>query len=464
MNMQKQKTKVDHDVVVIGAGLAGLTAATQLTDRGFDVRVLEARDRVGGRNEGGTFADGQPIELGGQWVGPTQDEVLKLIEQVGLETFTVYDEGESLLAHNGQLSRGDNDNFGLPPASAQELSRLVELIDTTCASFDLERPWESPEAQRLDAMTTREWLDEHCRDDLAREFLEVMLVTLLAAEAEEHSALHFLFYMASGGGLHRLMITIGGAQEARVLGGTHQISERLAERLGEAVQLNHEVLSIRYEQLMDSAENVVTVETVHGTVTANRAIVALPPMLAGRLRYDPPMPANRDALTAQVPAGYVIKFQAMYDTPFWRDNGLSGEAMSLEHSVSLTYDNCVPNSDKGILVGFVEGHHAKAFNSLDEDQRRERILADLVELFGTEAAEPTDFLQRNWNEQPFTRGCYGGRLGTGVWTHLGRYLREPVGPIHWASAETAAVWSGYMDGAVRSGQRAAQEIADALPR
>lgn len=462
MNLSNQASEPDHDVVIIGAGLAGLTAATRLVDRGLNVCVFEARDRVAGRNEGGTFANGQPIELGGQWVGPTQDEVLKLIEDLGLETFTVYDEGESLLAHNGKLSRGDSENFGLPPGSARELIRVIELIDTICASFDLERPWASPEAERLDTMTTREWLDRNCHDDLAREFLEVMLVTLLSAEAEEYSALHFLFYMASGGGLHRLMITIGGAQEARVLGGTHQISERLAERLGEVVNLNEEVVGVRYTDMADPATSRISIDTTHKTVTAKRVIVAIPPMLAGRLRYEPPMPANRDALTALVPAGYVIKFQAMYETPFWRDEGLSGEVLSLDHSVSLTYDNGVPGSEKGILVGFVEGHHAKDFNKLTEDERRERMLHDLAEFFGPQAKAPIDFLQRNWNEEPFTRGCYGGRLGTGVWTQLGEYLREPVGPIHWASAETAAVWSGYMDGAVRSGQRAADEVTNVL--
>lgn len=462
MNPQQQVSRLDHDVIVIGAGLAGLTAATELVDRGLDVRVLEARNRVAGRNEGGTFTNGQAIELGGQWVGPTQDEVLKLIEDLGLETFTVYEEGETLLAHNGELARGDSENFGLPPTSAQELIRVIELIDATRASFDLERPWASPEAARLDRMTAREWLHENCRDELAREFLEVLLVTLLAAEVEEYSALHFLFYMASGGGLHRLMITIGGAQEARVLGGTHQISERLAQRLGEVVSLNEEVVGIRYTDGESPSESRVLVDTIHQTLTAKRVVVALPPMLAGRLRYEPAIPANRDALTAAVPAGYVIKFQAMYETPFWRDSGLSGEVLSLDHSVSLTYDNCVPDSDKGILVGFVEGHHAKKFNTFTEDERRERILQDLGEFFGPQATHPIDFLQRNWNEEPFTRGCYGGRLGTGVWTQLGEYLREPVGPIHWASAETSAIWNGYMDGAVRSGQRAAEEIAQKL--
>lgn len=449
------------DVAIVGAGLAGLTAATELAKHGLDVVVLEARDRVAGRNENGTFSDGQSIELGGQWVGPTQDAVLKLAADLGLQTFTVHDEGESLLLYAGNRSRGDNDTFGLPPESAAEFSRLVELIDSTCATFDVERPWESPEARRLDAMTTAEWLTENCRDDLAREFLDVMLVTLLAAESEEYSALHFLFYMASGGGLHRLMITIGGAQEARILGGTHQLSERLAEDLGGAVRLEEEVVTIRQQSEADTDGQVI-IETVRGTHTAKRVIVAVPPTLAGRLRYDPPMPANRDALTQQIPAGDVIKFQAQYETPFWRDDDLSGEAFSLDHSVALTYDNCVPDSDRGILVGFVEGHHAKVFNELNEDERQHRILADLVDMFGPEAGEPIDFLQRNWKEEPFTRGCYGGRLGTGLWTHLGEHLCKPVGLIHWAGAETATVWNGYMDGAIRSGQRAAEEATASL--
>lgn len=445
-----------YDVAVAGAGLSGLTAATELAAHGLDVVVLEARDRVAGRNEGGRFANGQPIELGGQWVGPTQDAVLTLIADLELQTFPVHDEGESLLLYGGKRSQGSAETFGLPAESAAEFSRLVELIDTTCRSIDLERPWESPEAPRLDRMTVTGWLDENCRDGLAREFTEVMLATIFAAESEEYSALHCLFYLASGGGLHRMMTTIGGAQDARVLGGTHQISERLAQRLGDAVNLDEEVLAIRY------GSDGVEVETIHRTIRAKRVLVTLPPLLAGRLRYDPPLPANRDALTSQMPAGNVIKFQVMFQTPFWRHEGLSGTVLSLDHDVSLVYDNCVPDSADGILVAFVEGHHAKAFHELGKDERARRVLANLVEFFGPRAAEPVELLQRSWSEEPFTRGCYGGRLGTGLWTHLGAHLRAPVGPIHWAGAETSTVWNGYMDGAIRSGQRAAAEIRHAL--
>src|SRR5699024_4488698 len=264
------------------------------------------------------------------------------------------------------------------------------------------------------------------------------------------------FYLGSGGGLHRMMLTIGGAQESRVRGGTHQLSERLAQRLGARVLLDEEVFRIAGWDGAAAADGgvgtgtgVVTVTTAHRTLRCDRVVVAVPPTMATRLAYDPPLPAGRDLAQSHMMPGDVLKFQVEYDRPFWREAGLSGTVLSLETDVSLVYDNCVPDSPAGILVAFVEGRHARAFHDIGEQERARRIVDDLTVFFGDAAARPTEVLQRNWSEEPYTRGCYGGRFATGLWTTVGAHLAAPTGQIHWAGAETARVWNGYIDGAIR---------------
>ena len=457
-----QKVTSSHDVVVVGAGISGLTAAEELVQQGLDVLVLEARDRVGGRTEGGHFASGTPIELGGQWVGPTQDEVLALAQRLGLETFTVHDEGLSLLFAGGRRTASADDTFGLGRHAAQAFRSLVELIDETAARLVPGEPWNAPDAASLDRMTAAEWLTTHCADDAARDFAHTMLASIFAAEADEYSALHMLFYLGSGGGLHRMMLTIGGAQESRILGGTHQLSEGLAERLGERVVLGAEVLGIEnWDASSPAGEFPVRVRTRGGDHECRAVVVALPPVMASRVRFDPPLPANRDIALSHMAAGNVIKFQVEYETPFWRGDGLSGTVLSTDHDVSLVYDNCVPDSQRGILVAFVEGRHARAFNELSQEARAAAVVGDLTAFFGERAAHPVEVLQRNWSEERFTRGCYGGRFATGLWTTVGRDLARPCGRIAWAGSETASTWNGYIDGAIRAGQRAADEAHQA---
>jgi monoamine oxidase len=186
--------------------------------------------------------------------------------------------------------------------------------------------------------------------------------------------------------------------------------------------------------------------------------VALPPTLAGRIRYSPALPPLRDQLTQQVPMGYVTKVQIAYSEPFWRAEGLSGSVFSLDDEVSVIFDNSPPDLNCGVLLGFLEGGHARRAGKLAPEERRELVLSRFAKFFGPRAADPDEYVERDWAAEEWSRGCYGGRFGTGGWTGYGEALREPVGRIHWAGTETAEVWNGYMDGAVGSGERAAREV------
>ena len=303
----------DVDVVVVGGGLAGLSSARDLVSADLSVVVLEARNRVGGRNHGGFLSNGVPVEFGGQWIAPTQEAVYRLVSEVGLETYATYDEGEHITFYDGSAFRYADETFGLPPGTAMELGRIFDAIETGAEAVASSSPWKTPGADDLDRVTLDNWLSGQVNDPLALRFLRAMVPAIFSAESPEMSLLHFLFYVKSAGGLNSLLSTTGGAQESRILGGAHLISERVAQQLGTRVKLGVPVHAIRQDQ------RGATVFFKGGDVRGKDVIVSIPPTLSGRIRYEPPLPALRDALTQQIPAGSVIKIQVGYESPFWRE-------------------------------------------------------------------------------------------------------------------------------------------------
>ncbi len=444
------------DVVVVGAGFAGLTAARRLQQEGRSVVVLEARDRVGGRILNHTFADGTIVELGGQWVGPTQDRVLALADELGVGTFPSYEQGDNLLGIDGGARRWADETFGLDEDALIDVAETQAALEAMAATIPLDAPWDAPNARELDAQTVESWLVANMKTETGRRFWRTLIPAIFSADTDQMSLLHFLFYVHSGGMIDMLVATGGGAQDSRVVGGSQTIALRAAEELGDAVHLGCPVHLIR-----DDGEGVEVVHE-HGSVRGERVIVALPPALAGRVRYSPALPGRRDHLTQQVPMGAVIKIQIRYEEPFWREDGLSGFVVSLDDPIGVMFDNSPQDLRSGVLLGFFEGEHATAASLMDADERRALALQCFSKYFGERAVHPVEYIEQDWTAEEFSRGCYGGRMGTGVWTRYAQALSEPVGRIHWAGTETAAVWNGYMDGAVRSGERAAEEALTAL--
>lgn len=442
-----------RDVIVVGAGIAGLSAAREIAAAGHSVAVLEARRRVGGRTLNREIGGGEVVEIGGQWVGPTQNKVLALIDELGLETFDTYIEGKNVYYRDGTRQLYEGTIPPANPASLAEVAVTIEKLNSMASTVPPNAPWKAPNAPAWDGQTFETWLLSNNLTPEARELIELAIASIFSAEPRDLSLLFVLFYIATAAGdLNLLINTEGGAQERRIVGGSQRISLAMADDLGKAVRLRQPVRTIH------RGKGVVEVRTSKETWTAKRVIVTLPPALIGSIRFRPDLPAQRAQLDQRVPMGTVIKCMALYDRPFWRDQGLSGMATSNTGQVRLTFDNSPPDGSPGVLLGFIEGQTARALAAAPQRQRRAAMLDSIARYFGPEAKNPRRYIDKSWAKDRWSRGCYVGFTPPGVLIGYRNAIREPIGPIHWAGTETASEWAGYMDGAVDSGYRAAAEV------
>jgi monoamine oxidase len=455
------------DVVVVGAGLAGLSSARAIAHAGHSVIVLEARDRVGGRTWNRPITGGSYIDAGAEFVGPTQDRIKALAQAVGVETFPTYNSGNNVYWKDGKretyAASGPTGIAPPDPAYLPDIAQIVEKLNKMAKEIDVKAPWKAKEAVEWDSETFYTWLKAN---ELNPDFLRLASTAtdaIFGQEPRDLSLLYVVYYIAASGDetnqgtFERNFQTGGGAQQERLVGGSQLISIKVAAELGSSVVLNAPV-----QRIVQSAQGVkVYVGRQH--VSAKLAIVAIPPALAGRIEYEPLLPALRDQLTQRTPMGSYAKVDVVYESPFWRAEGLTGQAVSVNGPVRVTFDSTPKEGSPGVLLGFIGGTDARGWYGLPPEQRRQAVIDNFANYFGEKARKPLQYVENAWADERFSRGDPVAGLPPGVLLDFGTALRAPVGRIHWAGTETSDFWTGYMDGAVRSGERAANEVLAELP-
>lgn len=449
---------VDVDCCVVGAGFAGLTAARRLRQAGQRVAVLEARDRVGGRTWTEVLDDDTVIERGGAWVGPGQDGINGLIDEMGVATYKQYVAGENLMVIEGKAHRYEGTvPLTLSPWVTVNLGVAFMAIDEMAKRIPLDAPWEAEGAHDLDAQSLGSWLSmpTNVSSATARDLLATALGGIYTSDPDELSMLWVLFQLGSGGGPSFFLGTEGAAEDARPVGGMGAVSGPMAAELGGALHLSQPVRRIVQD------DGGVTIRTESLAVRAARVVVAVPPAIANRITYEPMLPVDRAQLMQRSPFGAVQKVAAVYDQPFWRGDGLTGESAATHSPVPITIDACGPSGSPGILNAFVVGAAAREMTTMPADERRRVVLREIVGRFGDRAGTPTDYIEQDWTAEPYTVGGMLCHLPPGVLTQFGRAIARPCGRIHWAGTETSPAMYGSIDGAVRSGERVAREVIEA---
>jgi monoamine oxidase len=446
-------TDLSVDVAVVGGGLSGLTAARELMNAGKSVVVLEASGRTGGRVQNGQVGDGV-CELGGEWVSSKQLHIQAMLDEFDIEIFPTYSTGSTTLFYDGKATPFEGQVPPLPDVATLEIVAGIAALDLLSMDVPVDAPHTAPQAEAWDTQSVAEWIEENAITPAAKTTLSTIAAGPVCGDPRDMSLLHLLFIIRSHGSVEELVAIKGGGLESRVVDGSGVLIEKLTEALGDKIRLNSPV------RLIDQTGSKVRITADSGVVVADRVIVAVAPNMAGRIAYDPPMPVARDQLSQRTPMGWGIKCFASYPTPFWREAGLNGFVNNLTPGgiLSGVFDNSPPSGTPGVLYGLIEGESSLNWGTRPAEERKAAVLEAFSAYFGSEASEPTDYLEQNWAEEPWIRGGAAAIFLPGTWTRYGDALRTPVDRIHWAGTETAVEAWGSMDGAISAAKRAVAEV------
>ncbi|WP_437771990.1 flavin monoamine oxidase family protein [Arthrobacter sp. KNU40] len=453
---------LDRDVVIVGAGPSGLTAARELKKAGLSVAVLEARDRVGGRTWTDTI-DGAMLEIGGQWVSPDQTALMGLLDELGLTMYSRYRDGESVyLAPDGSRTRYTGASFPVSETTAAEMDKLISILDGLAAEIGPEEPWAHPKSRELDTISFHHWLRQNSTDEEACNNIGLFIAGgMLTKPAHAFSALQAVLMAASAGSFSNLTDE-DFILDKRVIGGMQQVSLLIAAELGDDVVLNSPVRTINWEPAGEGHR--VTVESERATVNARFVIMAVPPNLYSRVSYNPPLPRRQHQMHQHQSLGLVIKVHAVYSTPFWREDGLSGTGFGADALVQEVYDNTNHGDTRGTLVGFISDEKADAVFELSAEDRKKKVLESIASFLGEKALDAEVYYESDWGSEEWTRGAYAASYDLGGLHRYGKDQHANVGPIYWSSSDLAAEGYQHVDGAVRMGQATAARIVTANNR
>jgi monoamine oxidase len=457
-----------EDVVVVGAGLAGLAAARSVAAAGRSVVLLEANGRVGGRTLNHPLGDGQVVEVGGQFAGPTQDHVLALAKELGVATFTAYGTGPTAYVADGQTLRYNADtplgDVPPDPRLVPDAGQLFARLDQMAASTSPAMPWTAADAATLDAETVGSWVRANAVVDKQRAYegFELFHNSFYGNRPDDVGLLYLVGQIAGMGNerttgtIERGLASKGGAQESRFVGGSQLISIRAAQQLGRRLILNSPVRRIEQHGAR------VKVVSDRRSFSAKRVIVAIPPPMVTEIIWNPLLPVRHDAVRRRMALGTLAKIHAVYDEPFWRKDTGTWRAVKIGGAVKEMFDNTPPSGKPGILMGFMGGHGWRTWMPRSLEERKQAVLRDFADAFGQRALRPIDYFEQDWTQEPWIRGGPVSVLGPGTTTDFLPVLAQPFGLVHWAGTETSDYWNGYMDGAVRSGERAAKGVLGEL--
>jgi len=445
--------KEQPDSIIVGAGFSGLAAARILHNAGKKFILLEARERLGGRTHTHHFADGKYADLGGQWIGPTQDRMYELAREYDVSWYETFNEGRNII----DLNKTIKTYTGLIPrmdvASLINIDYVLKKLERLAKQISLNAPWSAPKAREWDRVSLGDFVQKHSYTCSCYKVVRAGLETVYACELNEVSLLHALFYIRSGMNLNNLLSIQDGAQQHRIKGGMQTLAEKIAVPFSDSVRFNSPVKKVvQYE-------DHVTVEGDHFSYQAKNIIIAIPPVLITDIDFTPSLPMYKSQLIQKLSMGIVGKVLGVYEKPFWREQGYSGQVVTDEHAPFQTlFDSSPADSSYGVLLAFCIANRARDFFSEDEETRKKIALDNFTRYFGETASKPIQYIDHCWADEAWSNGCYAAIYPTGAWTNFENTLAEPTGRIHWAGTETSEVWYGYIEGAVRAGERAASEI------